>query len=572
MKPLTGQDAFFIYAETPEQHQHTLGVLILDPSTAPEPLTFERVQTKMQRDIGVIPEFRQRLSTVPVSISPPALVDDPNFKLDNHLIHKTLPKPGTREQLCRMLDDLSSQPLPKERPLWEVWYIDGLEDGCVALANKSHHCIADGVQGAEYMATQFDLEPNPPTDGKVAELEEWEPNSPAPLDVVSGAWRSQLKDRKGFSEMAGKTYRAIVNRRTVMKDRKQVKDAVPPLFPQAPSLYFNGEITPQRSIALGSLSLTTLKKIKDHFGVKLNDVVLACCALALRKHLLQMDDVPEEQLVISVPVSLKLRGEGNEGKGNANGNMMIKVPVDTDDPGQLLQRVHGNTLQAKHLFEESFEDLMNGYISMLPPMMSNFMMKTIFGKTVSRYLPTPSNLTISNIPGPPIDLYMLGARLKAMFPIGPVISTQGLNVTLMSSRTDLNFSVHSCPDVFDSVWPLAEDIESAAAGLLALVEDAESRGESAVKTLSAKKAVTKKGPAKKAPAKKVATKKAPAKKVTAKKLAAKKSPAKKAAAKKAVTKKPVARKAPVKKAPAKKAPVKKAPAKKKVAKKAAAKK
>lgn len=563
MKPLTGQDAFFIYAETPEQHQHTLGVLILDPSTAPEPLTFERVTAKMRRDIGVIPEFRQRLSTVPVSISPPALVDDPNFKLENHLIHKTLPKPGNREQLCRMLDDLSSQPLPKDRPLWEVWYIDGLEDGCVALANKSHHCIADGVQGAEYMATQFDLEPNPPTDGKVAELEAWEPTSPAPLDVVSGAWRSQLKDRKGFSEMAGKTYRAIVNRRNVMKDRQQAKDAVPPLFPQAPSLYFNGEITPQRSIAIGSLPLATLKKIKDHFGVKLNDVVLACCALALRKHLLQMDDIPDEQLVISVPVSLKLRGEGDGDKGNANGNMMIKVPVDTDDPGQLLQRVHGNTLEAKHLFEESFEDLMNGYISMLPPMMSNFMMKTIFGKTVSRYLPTPSNLTISNIPGPPIDLYMLGARLKAMFPIGPVISTQGLNVTLMSSRTDLNFSVHSCPDVFDSVWPLAEDIESAANGLLALVEDAESRGESAVKALKPKKAASKKAVAKKTPAKKAAAKKtvakkkaavkkAPAKKAPAKKVAAKKAPAKKASAKKAATKKPVARKAPAKKAAVKK--------------------
>ncbi len=562
MKPLTGQDAFFIYAETPEQHQHTLGVLILDPSTAPEPLTFERVVSKMQRDIGVIPEFRQRLSTVPVSISPPALVDDPNFKLENHLVHKTLPKPGNREQLCRMLDDLSSQPLAKDRPLWEVWYIDGLEDGCVALANKSHHCIADGVQGAEYMATQFDLEPNPPKDRPLDELEEWEPNSPAPLDVLSGAWRSQLKDRKGFSEMAGKTYRAIANRRNVMKDREQAKDAVPPLFPQAPSLYFNGEITPRRSIALGSLPLASLKKIKDHFGVKLNDVVLACCALALRKHLLQMEDIPDEQLVVSVPVSLKLRGESSDDKGNANGIMMIKVPVDTDDPSQLLQRVHGNTLEAKHLFEESFEDLMNGYISMLPPMMSNFMMKTIFGKTVSRYLPTPSNLTISNIPGPPIDLYMLGARLKAMFPIGPVISTQGLNVTLMSSRADLNFSVHSCPDVFDSVWSMAEDIEAAASGLLALVEDAESRGESAAKAPKPKKAA-----GKKAPAKKAAAKKSPAKKAAVKKAPAKKAPAKKAAAKKAAKKKPVARKAPVKKAPMKKAAVKKAPAKKAVAKK-----
>lgn len=563
MKPLTGQDAFFIYAETPEQHQHTLGVLILDPSTAPEPLTFERVVSKMKRDIGVIPEFRQRLSTVPVSISPPALVDDPNFKLENHLVHKTLPKPGSREQLCRMLDDLSSQPLAKDRPLWEVWYIDGLDDGCVALANKSHHCIADGVQGAEYMATQFDLEPNPPKDAKLAELEEWEPNSPAPLDVLSGAWRSQLKDRKGFSEMAGKTYRAIVNRRNVMKEREKAKDAVPPLFPQAPSLYFNGEITPRRSIALGSLALSDLKKIKDHFGVKLNDVVLACCALALRKHLLQMNDMPDEQLVVSVPVSLKLRGESSDDKGNANGSMMIKVPVDTDDAQQLLQRVHGNTLEAKHLFEESFEDLMNGYISMLPPMMSNFMMKTIFGRTVSRYLPTPSNLTISNIPGPPIDLYMLGARLKAMFPIGPVISTQGLNVTLMSSRTDLNFSVHSCPDVFDSVWQIAEDIEAAAVGLLTLVWEAESRGESPAGAQKPGSSAGKKTAAKKSAVKKAAAKKKPV---------ARKAPAKKAAAKKTVAKKPAVKKAAAKKAPAKKAVAKKAVVKKAAKKKAAAKK
>ncbi len=510
VKPLTGQDAFFIYAETPVQHQHTLAMIILDPSTAPPGrFSIEGLMEVMHNSLRVMPEYRMKLVDVPLTVSPPALINDPDFDFDNHVKHVSLPKPGSMKQLCKLVDKISSRPLDKSKPLWEVIYISGLEGGRVAVINKSHHCIADGSKASKMLAEQMDLEPDPPEQEDIP-VEPWKPE-PVPIwDVTVQTWRSQMKDRQGFGKMLNKTFKAISKRRQVTKDRPQSEEAVPALFPKAPRLKFNGEINGDRTVAVGRLPLADVKHVKNHFGVKLNDVALAIFSMAMRDYLISTNDLPDDPLVISIPVSLTLRGQNKTGKSNANGSMQVKLPVADLKPKELLEQVHEYTVEAKHIFENSFEDLMNGYVSMLPPLLAKGMLSALFGKTAGRYMPTPTNGVVSNVPGPPIPLYMKGAVVDGVYPIGPVMGLQGMNVTLMSVNDHLDFTVHVCKKNLKDAWPIAEGMERALKVLMAATKTRKPARKAAAKKPVKKKAVQKKAAAKKktTPKKKPTVKKA----------------------------------------------------------------
>jgi diacylglycerol O-acyltransferase len=458
MKPLSSEDAFFLYAETEEQHQHTLGLLVLDPSSSGNRFSIEKMSRKLERDLHVLPEFRQKLIKLPMALSPPALVDDPNFDFADHVHFKTLKSPGDLHQLSKIISRFSSKPLDKSRPLWETLFIDGLEDGRVAVCTKSHHLIADGVQGAEFMAEQFDFEANPPKKKK-QNVSSWTPKQVSTLDVLGASWAKHREGQPGFRTMFNKTLKSLSKRRKMFASKEVDEKLVTAILPSAPKLKFNGGITPNRTIALGSVGMATLKSIKNHFSVTLNDVILAACTLSLRDYLLETDDLPEEPVVCAVPVSLKLRGQEAKGDaGNQVGNMIIKLPVQIADPVECLLAVHAHTVEAKKLFDESFENLMMGYIGMLPPAMANGAMKTLFNRRLMDMMPAQTNFIVSNIPGPPIPLYMLGAELKATYPIGPVLSGQGLNMTFMSMMEDMNFSVQTCREKLPEAWDLAEGI------------------------------------------------------------------------------------------------------------------
>ena len=471
MKALTGQDAFFIYTETPEQHQHTVGVLILDPSTAPKGrFSIDNLIEKMSRDIDLLPEFRQKLSTIPLALAPPTLVDDPQFNFSDHIETAALAKPGSMEQLATLVSEIASEPLDKNKPLWQTWFISGLENGRIAVASKSHHCISDGVQGAEFMAQQFEFSPDAP-EPKTADTAQldWQPEKANACDIAFTGWQNQLKDRQGVKSMFDKTLRAINNRKALFEDRNEAASLVPSLLPSAPKLAFNGAISARRKIAFGQLPLADVKAIKNHFGVKINDVVLCAVALSLRDILISQNDLPTEPLVIAIPVSLELQGQERGNKGNANGNMMVKVPVHIADAKECLDFIHASTIEAKTVFEHSFEDLMNGYLSLLPPVVANRAMKSLFSKTAANIISSPTNLTVSNFPGPPIPLYMLGAKLEATFPVGPVINMQGLMTTFMSSMDSIDFSCNACADKFPQVQALRDGIVDSVQQLKTLI-------------------------------------------------------------------------------------------------------
>ncbi|MEH6583765.1 MAG: wax ester/triacylglycerol synthase family O-acyltransferase [Halioglobus sp.] len=458
MKPLSSDDAFFLYAETPEQHQHTLGLLILDPSTAKNPskVTVGQLSKKLRNDLHALPEFRQRLAKLPMALAPPVLIDDPDFDPDNHIVTKSLRSPGSLRQLSKIVSQFASKPLDKSKPLWETLFIDGLEGGKLAICSKSHHLIADGVQGAEFMSEQFDFEPHP-AGKKNKSPAKWTPRRQSALDILGASWSKHRKGQPGFRTMVDKTLKSFRSRRKLFEDKKAYEDLVTPMIPKAPTLKFNGAITGNRAIALGSVPMAALKAIKNHYGVTINDVILAACSLSLRDYLLETEDLPDEPLVCAVPVSLKLKGQDANG-GNAVGNMIVKLPVQTSNLEECLQQVHDYTLAAKDVFDESFENLMMGYLSMMPPGVANAAMKTLFNRRLMDVMPTQMNLCVSNFPGPPIPLFMEGAELLGTYPIGPVMSGSGLNITFMSQLDDMNFSVQTCREKLPEVWDLADGV------------------------------------------------------------------------------------------------------------------
>ena len=521
MKPLSSEDAFFLYAETEQQHQHTLGLLVLDPSTAPGKFKLDQLSKKLQSDLDVLPEFRQKLVKLPMALSPPVLVDDPDFNYKNHVQFKSLKAPGDMRQLSTVISRFGSEPLDKNLPLWQTLFVDGLENGKVAVCTKSHHLIADGVQGAEFMAEQFDFEPDPPKK-KAQKTARWTAREYSTYDILGASWAKHRAGQPGFRTMLNKTIKSLSKRRQMIASKKVDQELVTSIIPSAPKLKFNGGITPNRTIALGSVGMGALKAIKKHYDVTINDVILTACALSLREYLIDTNDLPDEPVVCAVPVSLKLKGQKAEGDaGNQVGNMIVKLPVQIADPVKCLKAVNRHTQEAKKLFDESFENLMMGYIGMLPPAVANTALKALFNRRLMDMMPAQTNFVVSNFPGPPIPLYMQGAKLMATYPIGPVLSGQGLNMTFMSQMDEMNFSVQTCREKLPEAWDLADGIVEWVNALEQSIAVSEKKPKAKKKTAARKKTrAKKKAPTgkKSAPKKKVvAKKKAPAKQKVARK-------------------------------------------------------
>jgi WS/DGAT/MGAT family acyltransferase len=235
------------------------------------------------------PGYLLKLVDSRLTMDVPMLAEDPDFKLHNHLHHVAVPAPGTMEQLADLVADISSQPLSRSRPMWDNTIVSGLEGGYIAMVSKTHHCLQDGVGGVEVMAKMFDLEPDPPprpvedTSEKAADIEE-----PRAIDILQEAYKAR-RNRPGILGTANRAVRTLLKRRQASKKIKN-QDLLPPSMNDAPRLFFNGQISAFRSVALGSLSLTDVKALKNAYGVTLNDALLGIVAIALRHYLTEHDE------------------------------------------------------------------------------------------------------------------------------------------------------------------------------------------------------------------------------------------------------------------------------------------
>jgi diacylglycerol O-acyltransferase / wax synthase len=464
MERLTGLDAGFLWMETPTAPMHVAGLAIFDPSTVPGRFDIDRLRDLYSGRLHLAPPFRRRLREVPFGIHLPLWIEDPDFDLDWHLRHVAVPAHGGPRELAELAARLNAIPLDRSRPLWEMWLIDGVVGGHVAVLSKVHHAAIDGASGNEITVATLDVEPEgseiPPPE------KEWKPDSvPSDVSMLAHATRSLLTSPVKLVKTARRTIDVALGQRRMPKE-----STTPGLF-SAPRTSINKPLTRQRAFAMTSLSLPAVKAVKNHHGVTVNDVVLALCSGALRRWFDERDEALDGPLVAMVPVSV--RSEAEKGTmGNRVSSMFISLASDVVDPGLRLQVINESTRGAKERHAIGAADLTEWADFAAPALLGRATRLYSRMQLANRHRPV-FNLTISNVPGPPFPLYSAGAKLVANYPMGPIFDGNGLNMTVMSYRDQLDFGLQGCPSLLGDPWVLAGHLEAALEELAATVPELE---------------------------------------------------------------------------------------------------
>jgi WS/DGAT/MGAT family acyltransferase len=454
-------DAAFLYLENPGTHMQVQAIMLLDPSTVPGGYSFEKIKSHLAQRLPLLPEFRQRLAYVPFDLHRPVWFDDPDFDIDYHVRHIAVPAPGSLEQLTDIIGDIAGRPLDRSRPLWEFWVIEGVEHGAVAVLARMHHATIDGVSGSSLATSILDLDVTP-SDPPV--LDDWEPeHKPSDLELLRYAILSRLRRPMalGLALATPNIVRSTVNVVRLRRDPTRPAGGIPLTAPRTP---FNAPLTPHRRVAIASVSLDDVKMMKNSLGCTVNDVVLATATGALRSYLQQHDALPDKPLLVACPVSV--RNEETEDIESANkvSAMFVSLPTHLDDVGERVDAIREATRGAKEENRAIGARTIMELGELGGPRMFG-LANRFLGGLASRGL-VPVNLVISNVPGPPFPLYLGGARMVSMLPLGPPIDGAGLNITVLSYLDRIDWGFIACRELAPDLWQLAHAVEDAHAELM----------------------------------------------------------------------------------------------------------
>jgi WS/DGAT/MGAT family acyltransferase len=467
MHRLSGLDASFLALETPANHMHVMGVAVVDPSDAPADFGFERFVRHIAERLPLIPPFRRRLVTVPFGIDAPVWIEDPAFDLDYHLRHVTAPAPGGPSELEAVAADIAGRPLDRSRPMWEMYFVEGLEGDRVAMISKIHHSVIDGVSGVDIMAHLFDTERDPDPRFELQVAPDWEPERvPSDIEMMAAGMLSVTRLPARAVRTVARTGRRAW--RVAQRVRGAEVRAGVPLT--APKLTMNAPITPHRTIAFASLPLADVKRAKDTLGVKVNDIVLEITTSAMRSYLDGRGELPDRSLVATIPTSVRTSDQANT-MGNRVSAMFARLPVELDDPIERIEAIRGSTADAKDLHEEVGGTTLQELAEVATPAMLSSAMRLVSTfKLIERFGGAVHNVVVSNVPGPPFPLYLTGARLEAMHPLGPIFDGAGLNLTVMSYLDRIDFGFLGCRELIPDLDVLAAAVPDALGELLKLVD------------------------------------------------------------------------------------------------------
>jgi len=477
---LTGLDGAFLALESPSTHLQILGALIFDPSGVEGGVDFWAVRSLIADRLPRVPPFRQRLVEVPFGLQHPAMVDDPDFDLDYHVRRVSLPEPGGLGELADMVADLASRPLDRGRPLWEFHVVEGLEGGRLAIVPKVHHSIIDGVSGAQVMAAFFDLSPvpapvplfgRPPGVARGERAEEpprggdprW---TPEPLPGEVEQWRNVLGSLPAHADALVRTVsRSVRTARALSGRNREEHGPLPPTPFAAPRTSINRAISPQRRVALAELPLAHVRRIREVLGGTTNDVVLAVTSGALRSFFAAREEQPETSLVGMVPVSVRTEEEDGT-LGNRVSAMLVSLASGVVDPAARLQRIGEESRTAKEQSRFLDAEVFAGWAEALVPSLATRLTRLVTNFRLFDHVAPLFNLIVSNVPGPDFPLYLAGARMVAMYPLGPIIEGVGLNVTVFSYLDSLYVGVQGCRVLIPDLDTVARGMEESLAELV----------------------------------------------------------------------------------------------------------
>ena len=438
MQHLSSLDASFLHLETAETPMHVGSLVLLDLPKGYKGNFYDDVKAMLINRSHISRIFQHKLAPMPFELADPVWIEDDDVDFDYHIRHVVLPKPGTMLQLEALTARLHSSLLDRSRPLWEAYVIEGLEDGKVAYYFKGHHAAVDGQSGAELAKAIYDLTPEvrvfePPQRIK---RHQYQLGMAEMLEAgVTNAARTYLKmvqslpgTAKGIGALAKEV---VTGGGDVLKALK------PP-----PRTMFNVSITNQRSYATFTVPLADMKAIAKTNGGTLNDAVLALCSTALRGFLAERGGIPKDPLVAGVPVSLREAGDAT--MNNQVSMMTVSLATNIEDPAKRFAAIRASSKTSKGVVNSVKSAISTDFpILGSPWMLGGF--ATLYGRSgLADRAPPQANVAISNVPGPPVTLYLAGAKMLSYYSVSIPYHGLALNITVQSYAGALDFGLTAC--------------------------------------------------------------------------------------------------------------------------------
>jgi WS/DGAT/MGAT family acyltransferase len=453
-------DASFVYLESPTSHFHVGGMLDFE---GPAPQMAEIVEHIRGR-LALVPRFRQKLAFTPLGSGRPVWVDDPALDLEYHVRHVTLRPPGSSSQLQAQCARIFSQPLDRSKPLWEIWFVDRLEDDRFALITKTHHCVMDGVSIANLYTVLFDQVAAP---APIAEDAPWQPgSSPARSALVGASLRATLRAAVVLAGQAATKLKTPGRALRATRDTLgQIGAVGAALRDPAPATPLNVDIGPARRYVGVPGRLDDFKLVKDAFGGTINDVALSVTTGALREFLLSRG-VRVDGLVLQALVPVWDRTADEHGNfANEVAEMRVPLPVYIEDPLVRLRHVSGAMQAGKDSKEtRGFKFLLDTQ-RFTPPRILAITARLIFTTRLF-------NLVVTNIAGPELPLYALGRRMERMFPVVLLPRRHALVVGIVSYEDGMDFGLLGDHEALPDLDVIGSAITSELYRLVSLAHDA----------------------------------------------------------------------------------------------------
>jgi diacylglycerol O-acyltransferase len=441
---MSAEDAWFLYFETPSTPLH-IGSVGIYEGTIP----FEKLHASMDARMHLIPRYRQRPVIPPFHAGHPTWEDDPKFSLDRHLKLVQLPAPGTQQQLLELCGDLFGEMLPRDRPLWDIIMIHGLEGDRTAYLSRVHHCLVDGVSGIELLLAVLDLVPNPEPTPPPAEP--WQPGElPRPLAAWADAMFDQWdRDLRAITEWQQHVLDPRTQLRQITEFGRALEIALPAALRQPARTPWNKPLSGRRRAAVTEMSFQEVRGIRSAIGGTVNDVMLTIIGGALGRYLLH-HGVKTSGMTLRLMIPVNVRAEDEKGAlGNRVSMMLAEIPVGLADPVERLAAVRAEMEHLKQSNQaNAFESLVHAMTN-VPAAYHAF-------AGSGGVPPGGANLVCTNVPGPMIPLYSAGHRMLAHYPMVPLAGDMGIGLGITSFNTSLYIGVMCDPNIVGDVDLIAE--------------------------------------------------------------------------------------------------------------------
>ncbi len=454
---LTALDTSFLELETPDVHMHVGSVGIFEPGPLAREgggLHFDHILEVAEASLRRAPRFRQKLARVPLS-GHPVWIDDDRFNLLYHIRHTSLPVPGDERRLKRLVGRIMSQKLDRSKPMWELWFVEGLEEGRFAVISKIHHCLIDGISGVDLLSAFMGPDPeHRPASGDGR----WTPRpAPSPLALLG----EEVSRRASLPWRLAQQASAVMRKPRASADAAAhaasgFAEAVGGSLVPASETPFNVPIGPHRRFDWTRFDMGIVREVKEKIGGKLNDVVLSCVAGAVRTRLASAG-TPLDEIDFRVFIPVSTRTAEQRGKlGNRVSLLVAPLPVGEEDPRRRVERVVEETQKLKTSGQvrgaEAFEEISDWTSTTLLTSLSRL--------AASR---RAFNLVVTSVPGPPMPIYLAGAKMLTSYPLVPLFENQALGVALFSYDGGLHWGFNAdwdaLPDLHEFVGAIEQEFE-----------------------------------------------------------------------------------------------------------------